>query len=46
MKKDENRYAPKPFNVWTYTLPGDWTVIAGKTDADNDRLSLKIAGPN
>ncbi|MBW2605235.1 MAG: DUF814 domain-containing protein [Deltaproteobacteria bacterium] len=46
MKKDENRTAPKPLNVWTYTLPGDWTVIAGKTDADNDRLSLKTAGPN
>ena len=45
MKKDENRYAPKPISVWTYTLPGDWTVMAGKTDADNDRLSLKIAGP-
>ena len=46
MKKDENRYEPKPLSVWTYTLPGDWTVMAGKTDADNDRLSLKIAGPD
>jgi len=46
MKKDENRYAPKSFSLWTYTLPGDWTVMAGKTDADNDRLSLKIAGPD
>jgi hypothetical protein len=43
MKKDENRYASKPFSVWTYTLPGDWTVMAGKTDADNDRLSLVIS---
>lgn len=30
--------------VYQYTLPGDWTVLAGKADADNDRLSLKIAG--
>jgi predicted ribosome quality control (RQC) complex YloA/Tae2 family protein len=29
-----------------YTLPGGWQVLAGRTDADNDRLSLGIAGPN
>ena len=28
-----------------YDLPGGWTVLVGKTDADNDRLSLKIARP-
>jgi len=26
-----------------YELPGGWTVLVGKTDRDNDRLSLKIA---
>lgn len=26
-----------------YHLPGDWTVMAGRTDADNDTLSLKVA---
>ena len=31
--------------VWTYTLAGGHRVIAGKTDSDNDRLSLKVAGP-
>jgi predicted ribosome quality control (RQC) complex YloA/Tae2 family protein len=31
--------------VWTYTLPGGHRAMAGKTDTDNDRLSLKIAGP-
>ena len=36
---------PEP-DAWKYTLPGGWEVLAGKTDADNDRLSLKIAGPN
>lgn len=29
-----------------YELPGGWTVLAGRTDADNDRLSLRIARPN
>lgn len=32
--------------VWEYELPGGYTVLAGRTDADNDRLSLKIARPN
>lgn len=32
--------------VIEYALPGDWIVLAGKTDADNDRLSLKVAAPN
>jgi predicted ribosome quality control (RQC) complex YloA/Tae2 family protein len=31
--------------MWTYRLPGNHQVLAGKTDADNDRLSLKVAGP-
>jgi predicted ribosome quality control (RQC) complex YloA/Tae2 family protein len=32
--------------VWEYRLPGGYRVMAGKTDVDNDRLSLKVAGPN
>ncbi len=32
--------------VWEYELPGGYTVLAGRTDADNDRLSLKIARPD
>jgi predicted ribosome quality control (RQC) complex YloA/Tae2 family protein len=28
-----------------YTLAGGWIVLAGRTDADNERLSLKIARP-
>jgi len=42
-KKAEKRPATK---VYLYRLPGDWIVLAGKTDADNDRLSLKIARPD
>ena len=30
---------------YEYELPGDWKVMAGKTDADNDRLSIKFADP-
>ena len=33
-------------NIIEYRLPGDWTVLAGKTDTDNDYLSLKMANPN
>ena len=28
-----------------YELPGGWKVLAGKSDADNDFLSLKMAKP-
>lgn len=43
---DTAGHRPGPPNVWGYTLAGGYRVMAGKTDADNDRLSLKIAGPN
>ncbi len=33
-------------SVWKYTLPGGWEALAGKTDADNDVLSLKTARAN
>jgi predicted ribosome quality control (RQC) complex YloA/Tae2 family protein len=29
-----------------YELPGGWIVLAGKTDSDNESLSLRTAGPN
>jgi predicted ribosome quality control (RQC) complex YloA/Tae2 family protein len=31
---------------YRYPLGGGWTVLAGKTDADNDRLSAELARPN
>jgi len=31
---------------WEYKLPEGFTVFAGKTDVDNDLLSLKQARPN
>jgi predicted ribosome quality control (RQC) complex YloA/Tae2 family protein len=29
-----------------YSLSGRWTVLVGRTDADNDYLSLKLAQPD
>ena len=28
---------------WLYDLPNGWQVLAGKTDADNDLLTLRVA---
>jgi len=33
-------------NISEYDLPGDWKVLTGKSDADNDFLSFKVANPN
>jgi len=38
-----NRRA-KP-RLYEYVLPGDWVVLAGRTDADNDYLSIVAAKP-
>ena len=32
--------------IHEYELEGGWTVLAGRTEADNDRLSIKLARPN
>ncbi len=32
-------------NLFVYELEDGWTIYAGKTDADNERLSVKLAGP-
>ena len=33
-------------NIVEYELAGGWKTLAGKTDEDNDFLSLKMAKPN
>lgn len=38
MRKDEIR-------VYEYPLTDGWVIIAGHSDSDNDRLSLKVARP-
>ena len=35
-----------PPRLLTYILPHGWKVLAGRTDADNDQLSLRIARPD
>src|SRR5439155_12836044 len=30
----------------TYTLPGGWQILVGRTDADNDFLSFRVAHPH
>jgi predicted ribosome quality control (RQC) complex YloA/Tae2 family protein len=36
---------PAEVRAWEYSLPGGWKVLAGKTDADNEALSLRVARP-
>lgn len=31
--------------VLTYTLPGGWQVVVGRTDADNEYVSFRVARP-
>lgn len=37
---------PDLTGIRIYLLPGGWEVLAGRTDEDNDRLSIKIVRPN
>lgn len=39
------RSRPEPPRLYEHELPGGWIVLAGRTDSDNDRLSLKITRP-
>ena len=36
----------EPPRLHEYELDGGWTVLVGRTDQDNDRLSIKLARPN
>jgi predicted ribosome quality control (RQC) complex YloA/Tae2 family protein len=41
---DAERRAPdRPAGIIEYRLPGDWQVLAGRTDAANEYLSLRLA---
>ena len=33
-------------NIYEYDLPGGWKILAGKSDEDNDYLSMKMARPD
>jgi predicted ribosome quality control (RQC) complex YloA/Tae2 family protein len=46
MAKQKSQRSDRSPRLLEYVLPGGWKVLVGRTDADNDRLSLKVAGPN
>jgi predicted ribosome quality control (RQC) complex YloA/Tae2 family protein len=46
MSKQETYKEQEQTLVHAYELPGGWTVLVGRTDIDNDRLSLRVAEPN
>ncbi len=46
LKAKPHKHAPPPPRLYAYTLADGWKVLAGRTDADNDHLSLRIARPN
>lgn len=39
----KNKPAGGDPSCWIHELPGGWRLMAGKSDADNDRLSLRVA---
>ena len=41
-----DRRDPPPAGVLEYELPGDWQVLAGRTDAANDYVSIRLARPH
>ena len=36
----------RPAGIIEYRLPGDWLVLAGRTDAANEFVSLELARPS
>ena len=45
MRKTETMQKSVQHHIYEYALPGGWKVLAGKSDADNDFLTLKLAKP-
>jgi predicted ribosome quality control (RQC) complex YloA/Tae2 family protein len=43
MAEPERRGVDRPAGIVEYRLPGDWQVLAGRTDAANEYLSLRLA---
>jgi predicted ribosome quality control (RQC) complex YloA/Tae2 family protein len=40
------RDSPDKSRIIEYVLPGDWIVLAGRSSADNEYLSLEVAEPD
>ena len=45
MTHSQSSPAEASSRVITYTLPEGWQVLVGRTDADNDYLSFRVARP-
>jgi predicted ribosome quality control (RQC) complex YloA/Tae2 family protein len=45
VQQHRSDHRPPP-RVFEYRLPQGWLVMAGRTDEDNDHLSLRMAAPN
>jgi len=43
MTEAERPGPDRPAGIVEYRLPGDWQVLAGRTDAANEYLSLRLA---
>ncbi len=41
--KEQTNYQPPVPKCWVYKTPDGWLIYAGKTDEDNDLLSLRFA---
>ncbi len=46
MSQETIPYKRAQIKIWEHEIEEGWIVQAGKSDADNDRLSIKIAKPN
>ena len=45
MSTSDRRANAPPAGIIAYELPDDWQVLAGRTDAANEHLSLRLARP-
>ncbi len=46
MSRDHHRRGPPETRLHEHLLPGGWVVLAGRSEEDNDQLSLKLADPD
>jgi predicted ribosome quality control (RQC) complex YloA/Tae2 family protein len=43
---DHHQHREDEARLLRYVLPGGWQVLVGRSDADNDHLSVRLAKPN
>ena len=46
MAENDTIFQQDQAHLHEYELPGEWTVLVGKTEVDNDLLSLRVANPD